>query len=330
MTKKTRYFLVGSGSILLVGLCTGLIAYYTGMPMGALGQAQGPNELQYVPADAAVVAYANVQDVMRSELRSKLHETLPHQDRDGQAEFEQATGIDIERDIDRVVGFMEPIVGEQYSGMVIATGRFDVGRLEELAREHHGTVEDYKGRRIITKELEHDDDGTPDGKSITVAFLDAGVIGVGETSTIKATIDRQGGDSILDNAELMELVKDIDDANAWAVGRFDALMSQARLPQEVTSRIPAVRWFSASGHINGGVSGLIRAEARDEEAAQNLRDVVQGFVALARMQSNSQPELQSMINSLQLSGTGTTVALSFQVPTSVFDSIGAKEQQAEE
>jgi hypothetical protein len=331
MTNRTRYFVLGSISVLLVGLCTGLIAYYTGMPMGALGQAQGPQELRYVPADAAVVAYANVQDVMRSELRSKLHQTMPDHDKNGQAEFEQATGIDIERDIDRVVGFMQPIVGEKYSGMVIATGRFDVGRLESLAREHHGTIEDYKGKRIITKDIEDDDaDEGPTEKSMTIAFLDTGVIAVGETATVKAAIDRQGAQSILENGELMELVKDIDDANAWAVGRFDALISQARLPQEVTSRIPAVRWFSASGHINGGVSGLIRAEARDEQAAQNLRDVVQGFVALARMQSNSQPELQSMINSLQLSGTGTTVALSFQVPTSVFDSIGAKEHPVEE
>ena len=109
MTKRTRYFMFGSVTVLLVGLCTGLVAYYTGMPMGAFGQTEGPSELQYVPADAVLVAYANVQDVMRSELRKKLHSTMArkHDDK-GQEEFQKATGIDIEHDIDRVVAFMEP------------------------------------------------------------------------------------------------------------------------------------------------------------------------------------------------------------------------------
>ena len=128
----------------------------------------------------------------------------------------------------------------------------------------------------------------------------------------------------------MTLVNDIDDSNAWAVGRFDALMSQAKLPEGVASQIPAVKLFSASGHINGGLAAVIRAEARDDQAAQNLRDVVQGFLALAKMQSNTQPELQALVNSLQLSGTGKTVALSFQVPSQVIDALAAAKQQAEE
>ena len=329
MTKRTRYVVFGALAVLLVGLCTGLVAYYTGMPMGAFGQASGPQELRYVPADAAVVAYANVREVMESDLRGRLHKKIPEHDRDGREEFEQATGIDIERDIDRVVAFMSPGVEKRYTGMVVATGRFDVGRLEALAREHHGSVEEYRGTRLVTKAFEHDGNDHTSGKSMTIAFLGPGLIGLGETDVVKAAIDRQGGQSILDNGELMELVKDIDDANAWAVGRFDALMSQANLPEHVTSRIPAVRWFSASGHINGGISGLIRAEARDEQAAQNLRDVIQGFLALARMQSGSQPQMQSLVNSLQLSGTGTTVALSFQIPTAVIDAFGEDKQPVE-
>ena len=33
MTRRTRYFLFGSIVVLLVGLCTGLVAYYSGVPM---------------------------------------------------------------------------------------------------------------------------------------------------------------------------------------------------------------------------------------------------------------------------------------------------------
>jgi hypothetical protein len=333
MTKRTRYFVFGSVTVLLVGLCTGLVAYYTGMPMGAFGQSSGLTELRYVPATASVVAYADVRNLMQSELRQKLHQADQNQ-QDGQAEFQRETGIDIEHDIDRVVAFMEAGEGPDNStGMIVATGRFDQGRLESLARQHGGTVEDYNGKRLISKMgLDGDDDDADGhtGKSVTVAFLETGVVAVGETPVVKRAIDRQGSDSVTGNAELMALVNDIDDSNAWAVGRFDALMNHAKLPEGVASQIPAVKLFSASGHINGGLSALIRAEARDEQAAQNLRDVVQGFLALAKLQSNSQPELQVLMNSLQLSGTGKTVALSFEIPSQVIDTLAAAKQKAEE
>jgi len=122
----------------------------------------------------------------------------------------------------------------------------------------------------------------------------------------------------------MGLVRSLDSGNnAWAVGRFDALTSQAHLPDSVSSRLPAITWFSVGGHVNGGIRGVIRAEARDDEAANNLRDVIRGFMALAKMQSGSKPGLQAMMQSLELGGTGKTVALSFVVPAEVFDVIGA-------
>ena len=128
---------------------------------------------------------------------------------------------------------------------------------------------------------------------------------------------------------MMDLVKDLDDANCWAVGRFDALVNQAKLPEGIMNQIPSVRWFSASGHINGGLRGSIRADARDEQAAQNLRDVVQGFLALARMQTGAKPELQALVNSLQLSGSGKTVNLRFEVPAKVLDMVTSAKKNAE-
>lgn len=327
MTKKTRYFLFGSVTVLLVGLCTGLVAYYTGMPMGAFSRAQGPAELRFVPADAALVGYADVQDVMRSEFRQKLRAVMNH-DEDGKQEFQKQTGIDIEHDIDHVVAFSEPgsLQAKSYAGMVIASGRFDVAKLEALAREHDGKVEDYKGKRLLTVSGKNDES---EPHSMTMAFLEPGVVAVGESGSIHRSIDRQGGQSVLDNREMMDLVKDLGDANCWAVGRFDALVNQAKLPEGVMSQIPSVRWFSASGHINGGLRGAIRAEARDEQAAQNLRDVVQGFLALARMQSGSKPELQALVNSLQLSGAGKTVNLKFEVPAQVLDLVTSAKKNAE-
>ena len=79
--------------------------------------------------------------------------------------------------------------------------------------------------------------------------------------------------------------------------------------------IPAI----TMSHIDGGVTGTLRAEARDDAAAENLRQVVQGFLALGRLQSQKDPKISALLQSLQLTGTGKTVALSFAIPSEIFD-----------
>src|SRR4029079_18584615 len=104
--KKTRYFVAISGAILAIGLGTGLVASYMGLPDSVFSRAAGPDELQYIPADAAVVAYANVREVMNSDFRQRFRKFEP--DTKERDEFQQKTGINIEQDIDTVVAAMMP------------------------------------------------------------------------------------------------------------------------------------------------------------------------------------------------------------------------------
>ena len=322
MVRRTRYFLFGSVAVLLIGLCAGLVAYYGGLPMGALARRTLPAELEYVPADAALVAYANVHDVMQSDLRERLRHAAPAKE-EGQAEFERHTGISIERDIDHIVAFVTRIPGdERHHGMVLASGRFDSAKLEALALEHGGKAETYNGTRLVTRpgDSERDSD-------LTLAFVSASTIGLGDADSVKAALDRFGGGNVTANEELMTLIRGVDGGNAWAVGRFDALMDQAKLPPQMAGQMPAIRWFSASGQVNGGITGVVRAEARDEESGRNLREVVQGFLALARLQAGAKPEIQTLVNSLELTGEGRNVALRFSVPAEILDSMAPRPPQ---
>lgn len=318
MTKKTRNFVLGAGGILAVGLTTGLVASL-GLSV-ATTQAAGPGELEYVPAEATAVGYANVQEVMASELRQRLRKLEPDtRERD---DFENKTGVDIERDIDSVVGAVlpTPAGGRDHRPLVVARGRFDQVRIEGLAREHGGQVTDYQGVRLLT----HDDDG----RQVALGFLEPGVLAVGSADAVRAAVDaKRSGRSVLSNTELMRLVNDLDASNAWAVGRFDALASSADLPGGLHDKIPTLSWFSASRHLNGGVSGTIKAEAKDEEAAANLRDMLRGVVAMAKLQTGDNPGLKVMTDSLQLGGEGRTVAVAFSVPSQVFDALEALRQQ---
>jgi len=335
MTNKTRYFVIASLLVLGVGLGTGLVAYYVGFPAGAATRAGGPEELQYIPHDATVIAFANVQDVMNSQLRQKLLQALPMHEA-GQKEFENQTGINIETDIDRIVASLNPDPSNSNTpgqGLVLARGRFDEVKIEALMRDHGAEIEQYKTKRMIV--VTHTREGaTADGRypseSFAVSFVEPGFVALGHASLVRSAIDlHQGGNnpqtglsSVTGNDELMALVRSLDSGNVWAVGRFDALASRARLPDSVTSRLPAITLFAVSGHINGGLRATVRAEARDDEAANNLRDVVRGFMGLAKMQAGSNPSAQLMMQSLELGGTGKPAALSFTVPAEVFDAVG--------
>jgi len=145
---------------------------------------------------------------------------------------------------------------------------------------------------------------------------------------VRGAVDlKDGGASITTNDDMMAHMKDVDRADAWVVGRFDILTAQAKLPSEIADRLPPITWFSAQTEVNGGFRGVLRAEARDDEAAKNLRDVVRGFMALAKMQAGSRPEFQGVLQSLQLDGSGRTVAVSFDLPAQVFDALAAMAKQ---
>ena len=78
MTRRTRYFLVGSGLALTIGLAIGLVAYYVGLPATTtLFRRGGPEELRYVPGDVSVLAFVNVRDVLKSELRQPIRSLAP-------------------------------------------------------------------------------------------------------------------------------------------------------------------------------------------------------------------------------------------------------------
>jgi hypothetical protein len=328
MTKKTRYFLAGSAAVLLAGVFTGLIAYYAGGFQSVAASAVS-NELRYVPASASVVAFADVRSIMDSELRLRLKQVTPEHQEQGQKEFYAHTGIDIEKDIDYIVAAMTPGAGEHGAPLVVARGRFNDTQLEGLIRQHGGEIEDYKGKRLVVAKKTTIVDGVETQQAnqmpFVLAFLEPGLIAIGEGGTVKAAIDAQmSSQGITGNNEMMELVGEIGRSNnAWAVGRFDAIVQQAHLdknlPAQAAAQLNLVKWFAAAGHINGGISGTLRAEARDDQAAQELRKGVDGLMALARLAGASDPKASALIQSLQLSGSGTSIVLSFTVPAELID-----------
>ena len=321
MKKHTRLFLFGAAGVLVVGLGTGLVASIVGVQNFGILSDRGPDELEYVPGDVRLVAFANVTDVMHSELRQKIRALEPSHDinPDGSDSFHAETGINIEQDIDYVVAFIsseDSAAGDDQPGgapTVLARGRFDEFKIRAFMENHGARLEEYKGNTLVVNEQHR----------VAVTFVEPGLAIVGTPAGLQRAIDtKASGTGVRDNAEVMQHIKDANSGNAWAVARFDAL-TQGRLPNEIASRLPSITWFSATANINGGIHGVLRADARDEASAQNLRDVIRGFVALARLQIGETPAALELMNSFELGGQGTSVSLGFTITNEFFDAIAA-------
>jgi DNA-binding transcriptional regulator YdaS (Cro superfamily) len=174
------------------------------------------------------------------------------------------------------------------------------------------SVEEYNKQRLITFQ-----------NQMGLAFVEPDLVAVGTPAEVKRAIDtKASGQNVTGNANVMRLVRDLENGNAWIVAHIEAVTSGNVIPAEIKQQLPPVTWLAVSGRVDEGVSAVVRAEARDEAAANNLRDVIRGFVALARLQVGQHAELAPLVNSLELGGQGTTVSLTVTVPPAIIDMLG--------
>jgi hypothetical protein len=191
----------------------------------------------------------------------------------------------------------------------VAHGRFDAGRIEAAVRNKGGMPGEYRGTRIVSND------------NLSVAVVDTGVLIVGEPAGVRAALDTKasGAGSVTSDDSLMRLVHRVDSSTTWVVANFQSLQALKQLPGGVAGQLPAITWVAAGGEVGDGVAAHIFAEGRDARAAQDLQEVIKGFVALARMQTGQEAAFAELLNSVQLTNDGNTVTLSFAVPAQFFE-----------
>jgi len=330
MAKRTRVFLLAASGVLMVGLVISLVAWAMRVPvLAALPGA--PEELAYVPETARMVAYADMRQVMQSQFHDKLRQ-LQRSATPNANSLEARTGINFERDIDRVLvaytafaangtgngtgngaanGTATGTRGD--NSLTIARGRFDQAKIESFMTGQGALVEQYRGKKLSTMKQ-----GATD---VALSFAETGLVLFGSGDLVRRALDTKAGGiaNISTNAEFMGFVAKVQDTTAWTVAKFDSVAGDTGLPPAVAANLPPITWLIASGRLDTSLHGLVRAEALDEKAAQDLRDVVQGFLALARLQAGRSPEIQSLLNAVMLSSEGKSVSLSFEVTPALLD-----------
>jgi hypothetical protein len=313
MSRRTRYFLLFSGLIVVGGLGTGLVAVYGG-GLSTL-RSQNPSEFAYIPADATALAHADVRHIMDSEFRQRLRAALPDDKAKAKDEFLAETGIDIERDIDTVTAGLSSQDVAESGPVILLRGRFEQSRVEQAAVKRGATVEEYRGKRLLRAPQEHGQ-----GQA-GIAFLESNLIALGDIDRVRQAIDAADQrKNITSNADLMKLVTDVDrSSDAWVAGQLQNIPGHQGWPDAVKDQLSAVQWFALSAGVDRTVTAKLRAEARDEKAADDLRGVVNGAISMARMMAGKDAKLNGMLDSVQATGTGTRMEVSFTVPPDVLD-----------
>lgn len=311
MTRRTRTFVLFSLALLATGLLIGglLARFGTGGP-GALSGA-ATEDLRALPRTAVVVAQADVRRVMASDLRRRLQAAMGPSAAEGRRSFEAETGIDLERDIDRVTVALLPEAGTggtapdgaapapgRTQALLLVRGRVDAARVERAMRAHSGRSQ--------------------------MAVLEPTLLAVGDAAAVReAQAVRQSGRSLRDDADVMRRIGEVAAETAWMVARVEGGDRAAWLPRAVGAQLAGVTWMAVGGTMDGGLSGRLVADARDEAAARDLRDMARGLVALGRLQSGSRPELRALLDSVQLGGDGRTLRLAARVPADVLTALAA-------
>jgi hypothetical protein len=211
--------------------------------------------------------------------------------------------------------------GQAEAGLLLARGRFDATKIESVVRGHGASIETYQGQRMfITENPAEPEPGDAPKEAIALSFVEPGLAAIGTRTLVQRAIDRRaGGANVTGNEEVMRQVRGLRDGDMWAVGRYEAFGGHERLPAAVAGQIPPISWFSLSIRISNGLVGVLQVEAQDEQAASDLRDAVRGFISLGQMQAPAEPGVQALLKSLELSGAGRIVALSFEAPADLLD-----------
>ncbi|MCP2619038.1 hypothetical protein NLC82_06435, partial [Candidatus Aminicenantes bacterium AC-335-A11] len=212
-------------------------------------------------------------------------------------------GIDPEKDI-HFIGIAisgKIIPGKKAGGLVIMDVNYKKDLiLSNLKKEGLNIAEKkYKNVSIISGVDKKN-------KDLNIAFISDNLLGMGTEGLLKKAIDlKEGkGNNILKNAELMDLVKDLNQESflwgASLIPRKDIKGMLEKNPQaKIFESIKAVSFFI--DYNNAGYQGELNLYSDDEAKIKQMADFLNGIKAMIAMGKSQSPELQELLSGISIS-----------------------------
>jgi len=332
---KSRIVVLASTLIVGVGVLTAVGALYLDPARAAVGPL--PAAGLALPADAQFVMGIDVRRFVASPFYARFGEEHAVTRPQAFAEMEEKTGINPERDVDAIYVAGRKNSGKRHDGdgVVIVVGTFDrsrVSRAIETSRKG-ATSTKYQGTPVYLFE-----ETRAGRKAGAVAFLDDHTLVMGSRPSVEQTIDANAGDGrgLRGNPAMTALLETVRPGSTfWMVGDQSVL---AHLPQGIPGSggdgqgmgLPPLKTVVVTGDLDPVVSFEATGEAADDDAAQNLADVVRGFVAMASLQAHQKPELKQLASAVSVTTDANKVRIAARFPYELLDALKPKKAAAVE
>ncbi len=286
--------------------------------------AAGPVPAGFDPPEGTrVLGGVDVQAFLASPLYARLEREGKGLSADLQR-LRDETGLDLERDVDRVVfAGGNPGDGAEHV-LVHVSGRFDryaLGRAIE--KKGRATWRSVAGNTLYLL-----NEGKGSGGALT--FLGDHALVLGSRADVEALLEGRAGP----RSPLLDVAADVPSSAAFWLAA-DGQLARSVSPGGASPppgqpagpagfALPPLRSILVTGALEPQLRVEARAEALDEAAARNLADAVRGLVALASLQAAQKPELQKLASGIQVASQGARATLKIAIPWELLDELDKK------
>lgn len=322
---RSRLVLLAALVIVAVGTVIAIGALLLDPARAAIGPL--PAEALVLPADCRFVVGIDVKRFVASPFYKKLASQGGAAARPaGFTELEQRMGLSPERDVDQLLIAGLPPSDGQTRGLFIALGRFDRARIvQSIEGSSKGASQVVEGTPVWTFV-----EG-PKG-SLAGAVLSPRALVLGSGDAVRATVSAkaQGRTPLKGSTELVSRIESVRPGSTfWVVGD-QSLLSQ--LPSSLaipgagggasqSLSLPALRGLTITGDLEPIVALDVVGHTADAPAAQNLADLVRGFVAILSLQAAQKPELRELATAITVTAEGDKVRLGARLPYELLEAL---------
>jgi hypothetical protein len=258
--------------------------------------------------DAIVLAGVNVDQAKTSPFGQYVLSQVPANDPELQ-KLTTLTGFDPTRDVHELLCGSN---GTPQTGVVAVRGTFNPAMITTAATGKGAVTETYAGVTIL------EDPKQTHG----LAFLSSSIAVTGDVADVKAAIDRQKTPTPLPAAVIVQINQWSGSQDAWVISTVPpsslhpAAATGPKAPAALAGAQGAFQTIqSAAGGVKFGSNVLVTVQAVADNAqdATSAGDVVKMLASLAAMQAANDPTATSLLQSLQVSTSGTTLNVSISL-----------------
>jgi hypothetical protein len=245
--------------------------------------------LSWVPEDADTVLFIDLAELRRAPFFADLLAWAPRPETDQEyRQFVRDTGFDYEKDLDRLAVSIEQ-QGAQKIFFAVGDGHFDEQKIKAYAAKN-GAVEKSGGMEILSSPF------AENSTHLFFTFFTKGRLAISNRNDFASWLHSA---KATDDSEWRERLARVAGSPVFAVMRNEALreafsanpVSQALARKatgglsspQLSSLLAQLQWLTVAGKPeNDKLRMAIDAESLEEKNAQQLADLLNGVVLLAR------------------------------------------------